>query len=387
MSEIRYEDFFGEKEHIGSSKSQKPSKGKKVHESKVEDDYYSENESSSFPNKISSNPIEKLKLDHSNKPSSGVQSTFEKKQNQMNSIIEELESEAIREKHWVLKGEASSKIRPMNSLLEEDLEVDYNKRPAPIITEENTQTIEDMIKQRILDDLFDDVERKIPPKERNFDPNRKIVMNDVKSTKSLAQVYEDEFLKQKQGDLHKSEKETALENTHKEIQTLFDSICSNLDALSNWHFTPKALTIDLQVLPSVALPAISMEDTLPSAVNTVASTLAPKEIYDGKVQKSQVEKDSDDKRRERSAKKSAFKKRKIEEKLTSKLREQQIETNPNIQKEKAVKELLKDKNVTFIDNKKTPRLKDSKQGAKSMRQGETIGAEKKDMRTSQNFKL
>lgn len=66
------------------------------------------------------------------------QSTFEKKQMKMNVIIEKLEEEAVKDKHWVLKGEASNKNRPLNSLLEEDLEVDFTKRPAPIITEETT---------------------------------------------------------------------------------------------------------------------------------------------------------------------------------------------------------------------------------------------------------
>lgn len=54
-------------------------------------------------------------------------------------------------KNWATKGEAKSKDRPVNSLLEEDLEYERSGKVVPIITEETTKTIEELIKKRIID--------------------------------------------------------------------------------------------------------------------------------------------------------------------------------------------------------------------------------------------
>ena len=73
--------------------------------------------------------------------------------------MDKLEAAAIGEKSWLLKGEAGAKERPMNSALETDLEFEHVMAPAPVISAEITQKLEDIIKQRIIEGRFDDVER------------------------------------------------------------------------------------------------------------------------------------------------------------------------------------------------------------------------------------
>lgn len=48
-------------------------------------------------------------------------------------------------------GEANSRGRPLNSLLEEDLEFEHSQRVVPVITEEKVKTLEEMIKARIIE--------------------------------------------------------------------------------------------------------------------------------------------------------------------------------------------------------------------------------------------
>ena len=50
-----------------------------------------------------------------------------------------------------------------------------------------------------------------------------------------------------------------------EIAQLFTLLSQKLDALTNFHFTPKPLQADMQV-KSNNLPSIAMEDVTPAAV-------------------------------------------------------------------------------------------------------------------------
>jgi hypothetical protein len=75
----------------------------------------------------------------------------EKQQLALAKQIAELEGQAIGPKDWTLLGEASSRARPENSLLEEDLDFEQVGKVVPVITDEVVQSLEEMIKKRIID--------------------------------------------------------------------------------------------------------------------------------------------------------------------------------------------------------------------------------------------
>ena len=73
----------------------------------------------------------------------------------MKNFIKSLEDETVAaEKPWQLSGEATSQHRPVNSLLEEVFTFDHMTRTTPTITEEATKNLEDIIKQRIIDEVI-----------------------------------------------------------------------------------------------------------------------------------------------------------------------------------------------------------------------------------------
>lgn len=78
-------------------------------------------------------------------------STHEKRLRALQDQISSLEQENVGKKDWTLLGEAKSKDRPQNSLLEEDLEFEQMGKVVPIVTEEKVLNMEEMIKRRILD--------------------------------------------------------------------------------------------------------------------------------------------------------------------------------------------------------------------------------------------
>jgi U3 small nucleolar RNA-associated protein MPP10 len=166
-------------------------------------------------------------------------SKHEKRMEALCRQIAELEAENVRKKDWVLSGEADSRVRPQNSLLEEDLEFEQVMKAVPAVTERAVQDLEERIKARILDGRFDDVVRKRPVDDKPFLPSRIFELNDTKSAQSLAQIYEAEYNKAVSGGAAVPSKDARLEKEHDEIEKLWESNCRKLDALCNAHFTPK----------------------------------------------------------------------------------------------------------------------------------------------------
>ncbi|THH02823.1 hypothetical protein EW026_g20 [Hermanssonia centrifuga] len=203
-------------------------------------------------------------------------STYEKRMESLQEEISQLESENVGQKHWTLMGEATSRTRPQNALLEEDLEFERVMKTVPVITEDVVQGLEERIKARIQDSQFDDVVRKRPVDDKPFLPSRFFELQDTKSKQSLAEIYEDEYTAAKTGGPAGEDRDGKLKKEHDEINKLWENICSRLDALSNAHFTPKAPKASISTIANVS--TATLESALPTTKATT-TMLAPEEVF------------------------------------------------------------------------------------------------------------
>ncbi|KAG0130717.1 U3 small nucleolar ribonucleoprotein complex, subunit Mpp10 [Tuber indicum] len=209
-------------------------------------------------------------------------STHEKRQATIIEQIRQLEAANVAKKQWTLAGEARSTTRPLNSLLEEDLDFERSGKPVPVITQEVTEDLEEMIKRRIIASDFDEVIRRRPDDISSRFHRGRIELDDSKPQQGLAEIYEREHLQKIDPENNPDIKDEKLAEAHREIGELFSDVSRKLDALSSWHFTPKPPKPAISIV--VDAPAISMEEAQPSAADGGAlaaniSMLAPQEVY------------------------------------------------------------------------------------------------------------
>lgn len=197
----------------------------------------------------------------------------------LNELTKKLEEEALAEKPWQMVGESKGSQRPVNSLLDTTADFEFATKLAPIITVEHTTSIEEIIKQRILAEDWDDViPRELPDIGLSKRNGELPEVSQEKSKLSLGELYEREYLKKAVGyDADAVEKETEEGQAKNELKMLFANLCSKLDALSNYHFAPRPVADEADVKTS-ATPAIAMEEVLPLHVSD-AQVSAPEEIY------------------------------------------------------------------------------------------------------------
>lgn len=208
-------------------------------------------------------------------------STHERRQAALAEEIRKLEAANVAKREWTLAGEARAADRPLNSLLEEDLDFERVGKPVPVITAEVSEDIEAMIRRRIIAREFDEVIRRRPDSLSGPDVRRgklDFELNDQKSKQGLAELYEEEHLR-RTDPAYVDVKDEKLRKEHKEIEALWKDVSGKLDALSSWHYKPKPVTPQLEV--RVDAPVLSMEDARPTAGGEVAgaSALAPQEVY------------------------------------------------------------------------------------------------------------
>lgn len=204
--------------------------------------------------------------------------------------------QSLFEKPWKMMGEAKATDRAVDSLLDDGAkggatpEFEVAFRPAPVRDpEEHTATLEGMIKRRILDEDWDDVvPRELPDigvrrgGGRGGDDAPDV--SQEKSKLGLGQLYEREYLKKTTGiDPTEKEQRTEEDAAKEEMKGLFAELCSQLDALSNYHFAPRPVAeeadVDVHDQKGGDRPsAIAMEEVLPLHVSKERAA-APEELY------------------------------------------------------------------------------------------------------------
>lgn len=209
----------------------------------------------------------------------GERSTHEQQRARIADEIRRLEAANVAKKEWQLAGEARAVERPVNSLIEEDLEFERIGKPVPVVTTEVSEGIEELVKRRILAKEFDEVIRRRPGvADGQVSKRATFELEDTKAQQSLAEIYENEHLRTTDPN-YVDPKNQKLMREHAEITNLWKNISSQLDTLSNWHYKPNAPQASINVVTDVA--TIMMEDAQPTTSNSVggAATLAPQEIY------------------------------------------------------------------------------------------------------------
>jgi len=225
--------------------------------------------------------------------------------------ISKLEQKALAPADWTMMGETTSKKRPQDALLAEDLEFEHAMAPAPVVTAETTEAIEAIIRQRIADRAFDDVQRKKELQGEEARAPRKLmeVEYGTKTKKSLGDEYAEDYLKAaglwRDVDVERASKEEVA------MQELFHELCQDLDALANFNQTPKPFTADLGITTEKT-PAIAVEEVMPMGMSRAGAKTA-REVYDLKKSKDSLVGETEVSREDRNAKRNRNKRASADE--------------------------------------------------------------------------
>lgn len=210
---------------------------------------------------------------------------------QLRDSISALEEANVSKKPWQLRGEVDAHGRPKNSLLESEFEHDIVARPRVAPTAAATASIEDIIRQRVFDGLFDDPVRTMPAdyeearKKKQRAPLPEI--SQEKPQEGLAELYEKEFAEERSKVSKAAEAASSItvrdvdpeDNPEQaEVNRLFKRLSNKLDSLASLHFTPAPpkMPAEMEVKPNV--PAMNAEEAIPEAVSD-AALLAPREVH------------------------------------------------------------------------------------------------------------
>ncbi|MCJ1325729.1 U3 snoRNP protein [Thelotrema lepadinum] len=214
------------------------------------------------------------------KPKKAHLSSHERRQLSLADQIRHLEAAAVQKRAWTLAGEARAADRPLNSLLEENLASERVGKSLPVVTPEVSSSLEELVKARILARQFDEVPRRRPGAEDDalaaasarrglaagMDLEAAELERRKEGGKGLAEVYEEEYRRRNE-EGYQSVADKKLSELHRDIEGLWKNVGAELDALSNWHYTPKPPGVEIRVVDDK--PRVLMEEARPAGVGGV----------------------------------------------------------------------------------------------------------------------
>ena len=156
--------------------------------------------------------------------------------------LEYSEKENLKEKPWNLKGEVTSFTRPKDSLVDMDLSFQHTSKSVPIITEEVTQNLEEIIIQRIVGGIYDDPKRP----EKESEKKKEKELDHEKNKLSLAQVYEKDLLKKNNIDIQDKEEDQKTIETKIRIKNMVSKTLHTLNFLSNLNYVPPPVELKMK---------------------------------------------------------------------------------------------------------------------------------------------
>ena len=230
-------------------------------------------------------------------------------------------------KAWTLTGEATNRERPLNSLLDVHLDFNAATKLPPIITKEVTIKIEELIKQRVLDELFDDPVLLAENRRKKLNKGE-TEMDFTKNKKGLGDLYAEDManklLSTNPEDFLEKELNGPDAPLKREIEEISKDLFQNLETLSNFHYVPKAPKQEAQI-QSKNVPALMLEEGIAFDVSKGKQKSA-REVFkvDPRALREKTELTKEEKRKERAAKKrkvkATFKAKNVQKK--EQLREQ-----------------------------------------------------------------
>ncbi|GFX07361.1 u3 small nucleolar ribonucleoprotein protein MPP10 [Trichonephila clavipes] len=337
--DLMYEDFFDAPD---SGDDENVENADKMLDLEKEEYNYNKN----YTDEGESENEDELQENETNIPSK--KTPFELQKENINKKISEYEESMVMPKPWQLTGEVDKRNRPRDGLLDVQTDFLINEKPAIIQDAEFCEKIEKLIKMTKKNKAYSDGVRKEKPKEVIIH-KKEIVVEQAKSKKGLAEVYEDIYLQKKS---NQEEKENP---KHIQIKKFMDSLFPHLYAL--FSHIPKPAVPDLKIVSN--LPAIAVEEVAPTSHSDIA-LLAPEEVKKRTgVIKGQTERTETDRKRERRKKKvhQKIKQKKEDSKNSS---EKPISRKVKEQEKLNILKKLKQNRNTEIANMEGEKIKSSK---------------------------